>query len=383
MEEHEYIKLFEKHLSGKTTAEEEQLIKDHRDEFELLDLPWDSMSMGDQAKIKARLQTDLKTHMEPVPKKYITHRFWYAAAALLLVSSFAVYFSVDFGRFEKPIAQVIESSTKTISPGASKAILTLSDGGQVSLDEDGTERTIQEGDAIISNKKAGLLVYNGLESGEKEVANTYNTLSVPRGGKYDVILSDGTKVWLNAASSLRFPTTFSGSERKVFVTGEAYFEVAKNADMPFRVEANGTAVRVLGTHFNIMAYEDEEVITTTLLEGSVEILNNSAKSVLKPGYQASVQKSSGQISIGRVNTAQFVAWKEGQFVFNDDGIEAIMRKLSRWYDIEVSYNKGNLSDKYFTGTISRYESISEVLSMLELTGTIQFKISGRRITVMP
>jgi len=292
-----------------------------------------------------------------------------------------LYFAPELNYGEKPLEPVAKTEVREITPGGNKAVLTLADGSQVALDNKGRSKVIQQSGAIISNTEEGLLVYNSAKTSNDVL--TFNTISIPRGGKYDVILSDGTKVWLNASSTLRFPTSFSGNERKVFVTGEAYFEVAKNASMPFKVEANGTTIRVLGTHFNVMAYEDEAATRTTLLEGSVEIVNKSIKTILKPGNQASVDRATGVISVSRVNTAQSVAWKDGKFVFDDDGIETIMRKLSRWYDVDVAYNTGNLSEKVFTGTVSRYENIAEVLRMLELTGTIHFKVTGRRITVMP
>lgn len=382
MEKHEYITLFEKHLAGNATIEERQILKDYIDEFELLDLPWDSITMGDQAEVRARLYNSLQAYINPVSAKHIVLKFWYAAAAILLIGSMSLYFGVFLKSDKKPAQQIAQTNFQVISPGGNKAVLTLSDGSRVTLDDKGAKRVFQQDGAIITNTQGGVLVYNGANTNNAQT-NTFNTISIPRGGKYDVILSDGTKVWLNASSTLRFPTTFSGNERKVFVTGEAYFEVARNASMPFKVEANGTTVRVLGTHFNVMAYEDEITTKTTLIEGSVEVANKSSKRMLKPGHQATIDHSTGFISVDRVNAAQFIAWKEGKFVFDDDGIEIIMRRLSRWYDVDVSYSMGNLSEKTFTGTISRYENINEVLHMLELTGTIHFKVAGRRITVMP
>ncbi|TKC07134.1 FecR family protein [Pedobacter frigoris] len=382
MEKHEYITLFEKHLAGNTSAEEEQMLMDHRDEFKLLDLPWDSITMGNQSQVKERLYNSLQAQINPVPVKRIPARFWYAAASVLIIFSSALYYGLGLRTQERSAQPVVKTAAPAIIPGGNKAILTLANGSQVDLNDKDAVKALQQGDALVSNKEAGLLVYNRLKSGKNQ-AQQFNKISIPRGGKYDVILSDGTKVWLNASSSLYFPTTFSGDERRVVVTGEAYFEVAKNAAMPFKVEANGTVVRVLGTHFNVMAYEDEAATSTTLLEGSVEISNNSGKALLKPGQQALVNKSTGTIDVNQVNAAQFMAWKEGKFVFTDDGIEEIMRKLSRWYDVEVVYRDRNLADKIFNGTISRYENISEVLSMLEQTGTIHFKVAGRRITVMP
>ncbi|HWW40381.1 FecR family protein, partial [Pedobacter sp.] len=200
--------------------------------------------------------------------------------------------------------------------------------------------------------------------------------------QYQLKLPDGTLVWLNSASSLRFPTQFAGKERSVELDGEAYFEVAKNKEMPFKVHVRAMEVRVLGTHFNVMAYDDEESISTTLLEGSVKVSNALQTAVIRPGQQASLKKSSGILGVEEVNTVEAIAWKNGKFLFADEDIETIMRRISRWYNVEVEY-RGNLSDKNFAGSISRYENVSEVLKMLELTGTIHFKVEGRRIIVMP
>lgn len=384
MDKHEYLSLFEKHLSGKTSREEEQLLKEYQDDFELLELPWDSDTMGDKTDVRAKLYQRLQENVNPVPVKSLVSKHWYAAAAILLIFSAGLIYTFRINPKDALPQESAKNISKPIRPGGDKAVLTLSDGSEVILDGSETVTAIDEPGASISNKQQGQLVYNTVTApGNVKAENINNKISTPRGGQYQVILADGTKVWLNASSSLSFPTYFAGTERRVQVTGEAYFEVAKNTEMPFKVEVNGSTIRVLGTHFNVMAYEDEAVTSTTLLEGSVEITKNSKKALLKPGQQAAVANATGVININRVNTDQFVAWKAGKFIFADDGIEEIMRKLSRWYDIDVVYQSENLSDKVFTGTISRFENITEVLRMLELTGTIHFKVSGRRVTVMP
>jgi ferric-dicitrate binding protein FerR (iron transport regulator) len=210
----------------------------------------------------------------------------------------------------------------------------------------------------------------------------YNTISTPKGGQYQVTLSDGSKVWLNAASSLRFPATFSGKERKVELTGEGYFEVAHNKKMPFHVTVNDLDVEVLGTHFNINAYADESAIKTTLLEGSVKVVKGNETKIIEPGEQASVTTSEDEINVKQqVDLEQVVAWKNGIFQFERADIESVMRQISRWYDIDVDYH-GRVSE-HFGGTISRDVNISDVLKMLEMTGGVNFKIDGKKVIVMP
>ena len=210
----------------------------------------------------------------------------------------------------------------------------------------------------------------------------YNTISTPRGGQYQLVLADGSKVWLNAASTLRFPATFSGTERKVELTGEGYFEVAKNATMPFKVGLeNGVEVEVLGTHFNVMSYSDEEQVKTTLVEGKVKVLNGENNVMLRPNQQAKFTKSNKSLVVDKdadVNKA--IAWKNGLFDFDNDAITDIMRQLARWYDVEIQYS-GNIVAQFYTGSIRRQVNISQVLFMLEQAGGVQFKIEGKKIIV--
>ena len=226
----------------------------------------------------------------------------------------------------------------------------------------------------------GSLSYQNI-SKSKTPETLYNTISTPNGGDYQLVLADGSKVWLNAASSLRFPANFVGRERKVELTGEAYFEVAKNPAMPFKVKLNGMEVEVLGTHFNINSYADESAIRTTLLEGSIKINRPHASSLLKPGQQAMMDKN-GQISV--INDADLdeaVAWKDGKFQFDRADIHNVMRQLARWYNIDVEY-KGTVAS-HFGGTISRDVNLSKVLGMLHLTGEVKFQVQDKKVIVMP
>ena len=301
------------------------------------------------------------------------------AAASALIAAATVFFYTHKQRND-PLPVTTQSMPvqpeSRIEPGGNKAVLVLADGSKVILDT-ATNGTIAQNQNIRVIKLAdGQLAYASLKN--KAAAISYNTLSTPRGGQYSISLPDGTKVWLNSASSLRFPSAFAGSERVVELTGEAYFEVAKKASQPFKVKLPEMEVRVLGTHFNVMAYEDEEMIKTTLLEGSVGIQNNTSAIRLKPGQQAQVRQ--GKINVKEhVDVEEAIAWKNGLFNFEGATIEAVMRQMKRWYNIEVVY-KNRIND-HFTGTISRNVGIDKVFKMLELTGAVHFIINGNQIIV--
>jgi len=271
--------------------------------------------------------------------------------------------------------------THDVLPGGNKAMLTLANGKTITLDSAKNGLLANEGTAHIKKTRDGQLVYEAGKNETADVPAAMNTVSTPRGGQYQLVLNDGSKVWLNSASSLSFPAVFKGATREVEITGEAYFEVAKNAKMPFKVKVNNTVVEVLGTHFNIMAYNDEEAIKTTLLEGSVKISNKQFSGFLMPGQQASL-KQNGPIKItDEADADDAVAWKEGIFQFRDAGIEAIMRQAARWYDVQVSFT-GKIPAKEFTGRISRNVKASELMGMLKYMG-VNFKIEDKHITVLP
>lgn len=209
----------------------------------------------------------------------------------------------------------------------------------------------------------------------------YNTVSTPKGGEYQLTLPDGTKVWLNSMSTLKFPVVFAGNERKVELTGEAYFEVAKDKTKPFFVQAKDTKVQVLGTHFNISAFADETEVRTTLLEGSVKVDRGMKTIVLVPGQEASASDSKVGFTVREADLEKVMAWKNGYFVFRDEPLESLMKRISRWYNIEVDY-KGDMGSNTFGGKFSKNSTLSELLRSLELTGTVKFKTQERRVTVM-
>jgi len=304
----------------------------------------------------------------------------YAAAAIIIcMLSVSLYFLFK----PQPARQIsktenIKSPANDVAPGGNKAILTLANGTSIILDSAANGTLTTQGNSKIL-KLNGMLSYNTLKNKSSEVL--YNTISTPRGGQYELMLSDGSKVWLNAASSLRFPASFVGKERKVELLGEAYFEVAKNAAMPFKVKVHGMEVEVLGTHFNINSYDNESMIRTTLLEGSVKINKNNSSSLLKPGQQAQMNKAGEIKIINNVDVEEAIAWKEGKFQFDKADIHDIMRQLARWYDVDVEY-KGTVSS-HFGGTISRDVNLSQVLNMLHLTGEVNFQIQDKKVVVMP
>ncbi|WP_256010650.1 FecR family protein [Desertivirga xinjiangensis] len=261
-----------------------------------------------------------------------------------------------------------------------KALLTLADGSKVVLDDVKNGTSIDENGIIISKNANGQIIYDASAVSNSSDKNAYNTVATPIGGQFEVILPDGTKVFLNAASSLQYPVSFNGKQRKVILNGEGYFEVAKNKKMPFSVSANGVDVQVLGTHFNISAYKNDDEIKTTLTEGSVRLQKGSHTTMLVPGQQGISVKDKSGITVRAANLDDVMAWRQGLIIFDNEGIREVMKKASRWYDIEVEYN-GDFTDKKFFGRISRYDSIKDLLDNMVITSGITYKIEGRRILI--
>jgi ferric-dicitrate binding protein FerR (iron transport regulator) len=379
----EYNRLYEKYLAGKCSKKEQAELENYQDSFELKEQQWNVRSMGNSEEIKQSIQEDLNYSIQE-HSKYRIFRFraWQsaAAAAILILLTAGIYY---YQNSPEPVLVKTETPRfrNDVAPGNNKAILTLDDGSKIDLDDAKTGILANESNIDIKKTGAGQLEYAAGTQSVKTVK--YNILSTPMGGEYQLVLPDGSKVWLNSGSTLRFPTAFIGSERIVELKGEAYFDIAKNPKMPFLVRTNNAMdIKVLGTQFNIMAYDDEKNINTTLIEGSVEVLKGSGKTMLKPGQEAILNRGSGNIKVASADLEQAIAWKNGYFIFYNENIESIMRKVSRWYNVDVVY-QGNLSNKDFVGTISRNKNISELLKMLELTGAVHFSIDGRRITVMP
>lgn len=311
--------------------------------------------------------------------------FRLAAASVVL---FLVYGGYRWVNRRKAVPQVavMHSVYGDDAPaGGNRASLTLADGRTYDLNTI-TERNLLVQPGTTIDKSKGEVIYGKNSINDGAVA--YNVLKTPLGGQYKIVLPDGSRAWLNAGSSLKYPTTFKGNRRDVEMTGEVYFEIEPDKSRPFLVRVadknrNGKdmEITVLGTHFNISSYGDEPTMQTTLLEGSVRVKKDEVTKVLTPGQQARVIAGEPvhDIAVKTVDTESVVAWKEGRFEFNGN-IREIMRQISRWYDVDVKY-EGNVERKSFAGTISRKNNVSEVLKMLEMTGGIQFRIDDRKITV--
>jgi len=324
----------------------------------------------------------------PLPKKHIPlytlvgkkSRQFAAAAAILIV----VLPGLAYYLFYKPHPVGALTVNKTVSPqkyndiappGVSKAVLVLADGREVLLDSSGNGTIASQGNVNILKKSNGEIVYTGSASADV----SFNTLRLPKGSKpFRLVLADGTLVWLNAASSITYPTAFTGDARKVNITGEAYFEVAKNASMPFYVSYSGVLVKVVGTHFNLNTYEDDKDVKVTLLEGAIDVLADGKSKRLHPGQQARVADGNMKM-LDAVDINEVMAWKDGQFYFAGTNIKSIMRQIEKYYDVEVEYRDD--VPYQFVAKIPRQVNVSEFLQKLELTNLIHFKIEGKKIIV--
>lgn len=307
---------------------------------------------------------------------------WPKLVAAALVIGFGVYWWAGY-RGNRDLAQQ-DKATKVqpadIPPGGNKAILTLGDGSNITLDSAGNGLLANQSGTSVTQSGKGQLVYKSGQNAES--APVFNTVSTPKGGQFHIVLPDGTGVWLNAASSLRFPTAFTGKQRNVEITGEVYFEVAHNRQMPFVVKNGATEITVLGTHFNVMAYDDEKIMRTTLLEGAVKVTRGGREALLAPGQQARISTATGSVRVvNDVDTEKELSWKNGYFQFEDESLESIMRQVSRWYDVEVRY-EGNSRGENFTGRLPRNSNVSGVMKILSLSG-VKFRIEDKTIIVTP
>ncbi|EDM34758.1 putative anti-sigma factor [Pedobacter sp. BAL39] len=384
MTKEQFIALFEKCASGHCSPNELAQLENYQDDFELTVKPW-SAGMGETEEVRLQLLEKIRSEISAERiQRGSKSRYWLAAASILIFlaasTSFWLYV-IDNKTGQHQIAQS-KSTQNSIPPGRNRAILTLANGKKLDLDDTQTGMISREGASTVRKTADGKLTYGNSMDAPDQNAVIYNSIETPRGGQYQLTLADGTVVWLNAGSTLKYPTAFSGRERNVELTGEAYFQVAKNKDRPFSVAVNGMKVEVLGTHFNIMAYENENTVQTTLLEGSVKLTKDGHSKMLLPNQQGVLSTGASNFQVRNVNTENVVAWKNGFFKFDDENIETIMRKVARWYDVEIVY-KGNLKRQNFGGTVPMFKDISQLLTTLELTGTVHFKIDGRRITVMP
>ena len=388
--------LFRKYLDNQCTTEELSLLLNHFDnpENELLlkDLIHESLG-NEQADTDniwtgttERVYNNIKGRILPTKGKLIPiyKKAWVrlAAACIIIMLGVGSYFlfnktTNNTGLAENNLQKDVEP------PKATRAMITLTNGQQVYLDSAANGELAMQSNIKLVKLASGEIVYQ-TATGETVNEIQYNTLSNPRGSKaVSLALNDGTKVWLNSESSLKYPVAFVGNERKVEITGEAYFEVAKDASKPFKVNVAGKGeVEVLGTHFNVNSYADETTINTTLLEGSVRVtsLITHSSSLISPGQQAQLN-ANGLININsNADVEEVMAWKNGKFIFQDLDIQSIMRQIGKWYDVDVEY-RGTITKEEFVGVISRNVNISEIIKMLEKTGVVHFEIEGKKIIV--
>lgn len=379
MQDQDAKTLLSKFQAGTCTDKEKAIIEDwimfgHVAEFDLSDRE----IAADLAEIRKGL---------PLKEKNKVIKLWPKVAAvasiLLIISVGLLFYTKNKIVHQQQVAKVVHKPEEVIVPGSNKAFITLADGSKISLTDASSGRIAKENGVQITKTADGKLIYTLLEMDHPARELAYNTITTPRGGQYQIVLPDGTHVWLNAATSLKYPTSFIGKERKVELNGEAYFEVAPNKAMPFKVLNRNQEVEVLGTHFNVNSYADETETKTTLLEGRIRVFQNNTKliRVLIPGQQSVIQGNTSVI-VQDGDLEETMAWKNEKFVFNDQSLAVIMRQISRWYDVDVEYSGSKTVNKAFGGTISRFKSIDQVLEILELTGSVHFKVDGRRVIVM-
>jgi ferric-dicitrate binding protein FerR (iron transport regulator) len=313
-------------------------------------------------------------------RRIFTFRRLAAAAVVLLLAGAAFWF------LNRPKAAIqpnlVATTLEKITPGGNKATLTLADGSVVTLDSAGNQ-TIQQGDQSIRQQN-GQLLYT--DRGNNNSVH-YNKLSTPRGGQFQVVLPDGTKVWLNSATTLRYPTAFTGAQRVVELEGQGYFEVAPNASQPFLVRVpsshkDSMEIQVLGTGFDVMAYADEATVNTTLISGSVRVKEGKTIQTLQPGQQAVMNNEDYAITVMTADIKKVTAWKNGVFVFNNTALPAILREVARWYDVDIVY-AATPSTELYGGGISRNLQLSAVLRLLEASGYNHLKMEGRKVIVLP
>lgn len=375
--------LLAKYRNSQCTADEKELVEQWYKQ--LKDTGSFEWKAGEKEMLQASVERKImeaaglkqKAAKQRIPVRRI---YWYAAASVVVMLSSLIYLKM-LDRSARPnIGQAMQVSTDVIAPDANRAMITLADGKKVFLDSAGTGSLAVQGNMKLVKLPSGEIVYQNA-NGEISTKLEYNTLSNPRGSKViQMLLADGSRVWLNAGSALTYPVAFVGNERRVSITGEAYFEVAHDASKPFMVFKDRMAIKVLGTHFNVNAFGDDgQDIEVTLLEGSVSVNYGGAEGLLKPGQQA---KLGQQLKILRdVNIDGVMAWKNGYFHFEDASLQNVMERISRWYDVNVVY-KENVPPRKFVGEMQRDLSLSEVLKILE-KNKVHFEIVGKELIVSP
>jgi transmembrane sensor len=328
--------------------------------------------------VNARIEEKMNKK-KPLKLKLVYSLFFKAAIIIMVLLAGTYIYQKQTKQLESTVA--FKTKKANIMPGGDNAMLLLADGSQIILNKTADGQIADQSGVNVVKTKNGELTYRFAGNTDPK-SSSINTVITPRGGQYHLVLVDGTEVWLNAGSSIKFPTAFNGNDRKVEVSGEVYFEVAKNKAKPFIVHTNQSDIKVLGTHFNVNAYEDEEYQRTTLLEGSVEITRGTQKVLLTPGQQAKINEKSDYINIKEIEDPDaIIAWKNGYFQFEKSDLQSVMRQVSRWYNTEVSYN-GAIPTKQYTGKIPRGVNVAKLIEMLSYSG-IHCEVERNQITVNP
>ncbi len=307
---------------------------------------------------------------------FAKNTYKYAAAIAIIILGF-----VAINRYLNYSAEN-QLAINKIKPGTQKAILTTSTNDKIVLGKTEKKRIFNFKKTTVTDTSQTLTYKNIEEEVNEEVEISYNQLETPRGGEYTLILSDGTKVYLNAESKLTFPESFTGNKREVMLEGEAYFEVTKSKTSPFIVKTNDLTIKVYGTIFNVSAYESDFKTQTTLVEGIVGVsIDNQNEIKLEPGEQANYDRKTGEVNTCEVNTYLFTAWKDGLFVFENEPLEKILTRISRWYDVDIEFVVDKLKNETFTGDLKKYEDITKILDMISMASTIEFKVEKNKIIV--
>lgn len=386
IDKHYFFEILSKYRQGKASEEEIRFLHAYYNSFEV----FPDFLTTENEHLLLKLEKDTKDVIDDQLNQYQNevrrrrfHRLIikYSAAAILIISACAYLIFIKNQAVKD--AQEEFSKAQSIVAGGNNAILTLADGSKVVLNELKNGVITKENNALIIKKEDGNITYT-VNAKRLSAEITKNVLTTPKGGTFQIQLPDGSKVWLNAASSLSYPTAFIGKERVVELNGEAYFEVAHNESQPFKVKTSNQEVEVLGTHFNVNSYADEAVVKTTLLEGSVRVrLTEGVKQieevVLKPGQQSLNDRF---LVVQQADLRQVMGWKNGDFIFKRAPLDKVMRELSRWYDVEVEYVSDIKINRTYSGFISRTKNLSAVLKMLKSTGQIKFEIEGKKIKVI-
>lgn len=375
--------LLRRYQSSECTSEEKKLVEDWYSR--LLETGDMQLTTEERLDVKNRMEKNILLQISEMEAdaggivykgQFNLRKVWWAAAVFVVLLGAGLLFFTDRSATETELAEN-KKSTDVKAPESNRAMITLANGEKVYIDSALGGQLVLQGNMKIVKLPTGEITYVLDENSTAETVS-YNTVSNPRGSKVlSMMLADGTKFWLNAGSSLTYPVVFTGTERKVEITGEAYFEVAHNKELPFKVTKGTTEVQVLGTHFNVNAYDDENDIKITLLEGSVNVNNGGPRYLLEPGQQAQVEKEVKIVNA--VDLDIVMAWKNGMFSFHDASLQDVMRQIARWYDVKVLY-EGTIPEHSFRGKIQRDNNLSVVLQILA-EANIHYKISGNEIMI--